>query len=103
VLSHGRTVITISHDMRFVAETFERAIVMRTGRVVLDGPPADVFAVAAWPTLASTHVEAPLPARLGARLGLSGTPTVDAFVEALAARQAAGSRGDDTRTPGRRP
>jgi energy-coupling factor transport system ATP-binding protein len=101
VLSHGRTVITISHDMRFVAETFERAIVMRTGRIVLDGPPADVFAEDAWPTLASTRVEAPLPARLGARLGLGATPTVDAFVEALAARRAAGSRGDDTRTPGR--
>ncbi|MDQ3127816.1 MAG: energy-coupling factor ABC transporter ATP-binding protein, partial [Chloroflexota bacterium] len=46
----GRTVIAISHDMRFVAETFERVVVMRDGQVVLDGSPADVFAEAAWPT-----------------------------------------------------
>ena len=35
--AEGRTVIAISHDMRFVAETFERVIVMRAGRVILDG------------------------------------------------------------------
>ncbi len=45
----GRTVIAISHDMRFVAEAFERVIVMRDGRVVLDGTPAEVFAETAWP------------------------------------------------------
>ena len=37
----GRTVIAISHDMRFVAETFARVVVMGAGRVLLDGPPAD--------------------------------------------------------------
>jgi energy-coupling factor transport system ATP-binding protein len=81
----GRTVIGISHDMRFVAETFGRLVVMRQGRVVLDGSPADVFAESAWPTLASTFIEPPLPARLGARLGLGSTPTEAAFVEAVAA------------------
>ena len=39
----GRTVITISHDMRFVAEGFERVIVMRAGQIVLDGSPEQVF------------------------------------------------------------
>ena len=29
--AEGRTVIAISHDMRFVAETFERVVVMRAG------------------------------------------------------------------------
>lgn len=84
VLGMGRTVIGISHDMRFVAETFARVVVMRSGRIVLDGSPADVFAEPAWPTLASTFLEPPLPARLGARLGLGSTPTEAAFVEALA-------------------
>jgi energy-coupling factor transport system ATP-binding protein len=82
----GRTVIAISHDMRFVAETFERVVVLRQGRVVLDGSPGEVFAEPAWPTLKATFVEPPLPARLGARLGLGSTPTDEAFVEALAAR-----------------
>lgn len=82
----GRTVITISHDMRFVAETFRRVVVMRAGRIVLDGTPADVFAEANWPALASTYLEPPLAARVGARLGLGSTPTEARLVEALAAR-----------------
>ncbi|MFL5684576.1 MAG: energy-coupling factor ABC transporter ATP-binding protein [Chloroflexota bacterium] len=87
LLEAGRTVIAISHDMRFVAETFERVVVMRRGRIVLDGSAADVFAEEAWPTLASTFIEPPLAARLGARLGLGSTPTERAFVDAVAARR----------------
>jgi energy-coupling factor transport system ATP-binding protein len=84
----GRTVIAISHDMRFVAETFERVVVMGGGRILLDGPPVEVFAQAAWPTLASTYLEPTLAAREGARLGLGSTPTETSLVEALAARPA---------------
>jgi energy-coupling factor transport system ATP-binding protein len=82
----GRTVIAISHDMRFVAETFERVVVMREGRIVLDGAPADVFAEPAWPTLASTYLEPPLAARVGVRLGLGSTPTDAALVAAARER-----------------
>ena len=83
LLSRGRTVIGISHHMRFVAESFDRVVVMRAGRVVLDGPPGEVFAEPAWPTLDSTFIEPPLPARLGARLGLGSTPTEAALIGAL--------------------
>ena len=82
----GRTVIAISHDMRFVAETFERVVVMRVGRIVLDGTPDEVFAEANWPTLASTYLEPPLASRVGARSGLGSTPTEATLVAALAAR-----------------
>jgi energy-coupling factor transport system ATP-binding protein len=84
--AEGRTVITISHNMRFVADSFARVVVMGAGRVVLDGPPAEVFAESAWPTLASTYLEAPFAARVGARLGLGSTPTETALVDALSAR-----------------
>jgi energy-coupling factor transport system ATP-binding protein len=84
--AEGRTVIAISHDMRFVAETFRRIVVMRSGRIVLDGTPADVFAEANWPVFASTYLEPPLAARVGARLGLGSTPSEASLVEALAAR-----------------
>ena len=87
VSAQGRTVIAISHDMRFVAETFARVVVMGAGRILLDGTPAEVFAEPAWPTLASTYLEPPLAARAGARLGLGPTPTESAFVDAVAARQ----------------
>ena len=87
LVAEGRTVLAVSHDMRFVAETFGRILVMREGRIVLDGTPAEVFAEAAWPVLASTHLEPPLAARVGARLGLGSTPTEAALVEGLAARR----------------
>jgi len=82
----GRTVIAVSHDMRFVAEAFERIVVMRDGRIVLDGTPAEVFAETAWPALASTFLEPPLAARIGARLRLGATPTDEALEAALATR-----------------
>lgn len=85
VVAAGRTVIAISHDMRFVAESFERVVVMGAGRVLLDGSPAEVFAESAWPTLASTFLEPPYAARVGARLGLGSTPTETSVVAALAA------------------
>ena len=34
----GRTVVVISHDVRFVARAFDRAIRLADGRVVADGP-----------------------------------------------------------------
>jgi len=85
--AEGRTVIAVSHDMRFVAEAFERVLVMRDGRLVLDGTTPDVFAQDNWSTLESTYLEPPFPARLGAVLGLGATPTESAFVEALARRR----------------
>ncbi|HEX3429196.1 MAG TPA: ABC transporter ATP-binding protein [Candidatus Limnocylindrales bacterium] len=84
----GRTVIAISHDMRFVAESFERVVVMREGHIALDGTPAEVFAEGAWPTLASTFLEPPLAARIGARLALGSTPTDAALLATLGPRSA---------------
>jgi energy-coupling factor transport system ATP-binding protein len=92
--AQGRTVMAISHDMRFAAECFRRVIVMRAGRVVLDGPPDVVFGESSWPELRATYLEPPLPAVVGARLGLGSTPTSDALVGALAKSGGpSGSRG----------
>jgi energy-coupling factor transport system ATP-binding protein len=84
----GRTIVTISHDMRFVAETAARVVVMREGLIVADGRPADVFAEETWPTLRSSHLEPTYCARVGARLGLGSTPTDRDVVRALRARPA---------------
>ena len=93
----GRSIV-ISHDMRFVAEHLARVVVMRAGRVILDGPPETVFAEEAWPLLASTYLEPPYAARVGARLGLGSTPTERSVVVALARRgrdaSATSPRGD---------
>ena len=86
VVASGRTVIAISHDMRFVAESFARVVVMAAGRIALDGTPDEVFAKPAWPTLAATYLDPPLAATAGERLGLGSTPTEGSLVAALAAR-----------------
>lgn len=41
--AEGKTVITISHDMEFVAEHFERVIVMANRRIVREGTPEEIF------------------------------------------------------------
>jgi energy-coupling factor transport system ATP-binding protein len=81
--SAGRTVIAISHDMEFVAASFDRVVVLRAGRVILDGRPASVFAKAAWEELRSTYLEPPLPSVIGSRMGLGSTPTEGALLTAL--------------------
>jgi energy-coupling factor transport system ATP-binding protein len=88
LVAAGRTVITISHDMRFVAENFARVVVMEAGRLILDGTPAEVFAEPNWETLAGTYIEPPLAARIGARLGLGSTPTDESLIKVLVGRSA---------------
>lgn len=83
VASEGRTVLAISHDMRFVAETFERVIVLRSGRVILDGSPAEVFDASAWDELRSTYLEPPLAALVGDRLEQGSTPTDTSLIARL--------------------
>lgn len=39
----GKWVITIIHDMDFVAETFERTIVLANGKILLDGTTREIF------------------------------------------------------------
>lgn len=39
----GKTIITISHDMEFVAENFKRVIVMAKKKVVKEGTPEEIF------------------------------------------------------------
>jgi energy-coupling factor transport system ATP-binding protein len=81
----GRSVVAITHDMEFAARHFSRIVVMRAGEVVDDGTPFDIFSSERSGLLASTGLEAPVAARLGTRLGLGSTPTLDALLGAIAA------------------
>jgi energy-coupling factor transport system ATP-binding protein len=69
----GRTVITITHDIDFCAENFERVIAMSQGQVLLDGKANDVLGQE--DILARTYVDPPQLTRLGKRLGLHQTVT----------------------------
>ena len=39
----GKTIIVITHDMRFVAETSERTILMARGKIIGDGPTEEIL------------------------------------------------------------
>jgi len=78
----GKTVITITHDIDFAAENFERVIALSQGRVLLDGPAASVFGEER--TLAETYVDPPQLTRLGQRLGFNKTVrNQEEFLQAL--------------------
>ena len=67
----GKTVITITHDIDFCAENFERVIAMSQGKILLDGDANDVFGQEE--ILAATYVDPPQLTRLGKRLGFKKT------------------------------
>ncbi|RIK21806.1 MAG: ABC transporter ATP-binding protein [Anaerolineae bacterium] len=83
--SEDRTVIIITHDIDFCADHFERVVAMADGRVLADGPAADVLAQA--DLLATTNVEPPQLIRLAQALGLPGAPlSTDGFIASLRRR-----------------
>jgi energy-coupling factor transport system ATP-binding protein len=63
----GKTVITITHDIDFCAENFERVIAMSQGKILLDGRANEVLGQEE--ILARTYVDPPQLTRLGKRLG----------------------------------
>lgn len=67
----GKTVITITHDIDFCAENFERVIALARGQILLDGPANSVLGEEE--TLAKTYVDPPQLTRLGMRLGFKKT------------------------------
>jgi energy-coupling factor transport system ATP-binding protein len=67
----GKTVITITHDIDFCAENFERVIALAQGRILLDGKANDVLGQEE--ILATTYVDPPQLTRLGKRLGFKET------------------------------
>jgi energy-coupling factor transport system ATP-binding protein len=80
--AEGRGIVTITHDMRLVAERAQRVLVMADGRLVFDGSPREVFADE-W-LLARARLIPPPLWELSRRIGLS-RPLVRAteFVELL--------------------
>ncbi|MDP4083302.1 MAG: ATP-binding cassette domain-containing protein [Bacillota bacterium] len=76
----NKLVMTIIHDMDFVAENFERTIVFNEGKVILDGDTRFVFAQK--DILKSAHVEAPEITKLGEKLGYRKTfLTIEEFID----------------------
>jgi energy-coupling factor transport system ATP-binding protein len=81
--NEGKTVITITHDIDFCAENFDRVIALSKGKILLDGPAQDVLGQEE--ILAQTYVDPPQLTRLGKRLGLKETVrTQEEFLRVIA-------------------
>lgn len=76
----GKLVITITHDMDFVAETFERTIIFNQGQVILDSDTRKVFSEDE--ILKKAYLEHPNVTKLGKKLGIEKTfLNCDEFME----------------------
>ena len=79
--AQGKLVLAILHDMDFVAECFDRVVVMAQGQVVVDGSPRQVFADSA--ALQAARLDPPHVTQLCTRLGYDGVfLTVEEFLDA---------------------
>jgi energy-coupling factor transport system ATP-binding protein len=67
----GKTVITITHDIDFCSENFERIIALSQGKILLDGKANEVLGQEE--ILATTYVDPPQLTRLGKRLNFNQT------------------------------
>ncbi|MBR5508948.1 MAG: ABC transporter ATP-binding protein [Lachnospiraceae bacterium] len=78
--NEGKLVLTIIHDMDFVADYFDRAVVFAKGNVLLEGNPEIVFADA--DVLEKAYLEQPNVTKLCHALGQEKIfLTTDAYVE----------------------
>jgi energy-coupling factor transporter ATP-binding protein EcfA2 len=68
----GVTLLVITHDLTFAAETLERGLVLDGGTLAFDGPMTDLLGDGA--RLASLGLALPPVAALSAALGLPGRP-----------------------------
>jgi energy-coupling factor transport system ATP-binding protein len=85
--SEGKLVLTIIHDMDFVADCFERTIVFAKGGILLDGKTSDVFSHRE--ELKQAYLEPPHVTQLCNSLGFQQTfLTVEQFVDFMKAKQA---------------
>jgi len=70
----GTTIIVVSHDMDLIARYAKRVVVLKEGRVLLDGPTRAVFSRE--DLLAETDLAPPYVTRIGNQLREYGIPTV---------------------------
>jgi len=68
----GHTVIIITHNMPLVCEHVERVIVMLDGKIIVDGPPAEIFTRE--DVLREAHLYPPQITQLAKKLAKFGVP-----------------------------
>ena len=69
----GHTIITVTHDMRVVAEHADRVIVMYRGRILAQGHPKEIFSM--HDILAKTYLDPPPITKIASSLSDMGVPS----------------------------
>jgi len=87
----GKTVIVISHEMPFVAETADDVLVMKNGQVLTRGTTVEVFREE--DVLRKAMIELPQITQLARRLGFEGVLTIGRLLDCLSASQITKSEG----------
>ncbi len=80
--SKRKAVLTITHDMEFVVNNFDRVVVMAHGNIIADGSPQEIF----WDdcVLKEAALHPPYVGQLAKELGLGRRAlTVEGFIRAL--------------------
>ena len=69
LIEKGKTLITITHDMEFVVQNFNRVIVMANKKVIREGTPSEVF----WDfqSLEEAKLKQPTISHMSRKLGIS--------------------------------
>lgn len=78
----GKTLITITHDMEFVANNFSDVIVMANKKIIAKGTPAQVF----WDfdVIKAARIKQPYISSLSRKLSLgAGIVNIDEFIESI--------------------
>lgn len=81
----GKTVITISHDMEFVVNNFDKVIVMAQKKIIKEGSPKEIF----WDfeSLEKAKLKQPYVSRVCKMLGIDGNIiAIDEAVEKIISR-----------------
>ncbi|WP_372910795.1 ABC transporter ATP-binding protein [Salinigranum sp.] len=81
LVDRDKLVIVVTHDMDFVREHADRAVLLSEGRVIADGDPRHVLGDP--DTLARSNVHPPTVTQLGLALGVGPTLSVEELFEAL--------------------
>lgn len=85
LVSQGKTIIAVLHDMDFVARVFNRVVVLSNGRILFDGTARDAFRRD--DILSSAHLDKPDVVKLCEKLGYENTfLSVEDFVNSYRER-----------------
>lgn len=79
--AEGRSVVTITHDMEFAAQNFNRIIVMAHRNIIADGSPDQIFSSET--QLLEARVKKPQVCELSCRLGQGNILTIRELVARL--------------------